>query len=284
MTVVSSSDLDRLSPQELQALRETIDATLKRKQTSSLPSNYISLKRVSQGVIDSKSEPSERFEHVPTPSFRLIIIAPPGGGKTQLTVDLLINHYYEIFKHQIFLISSNYDYEKEQKWGLLPLNDDPTDPACQVKRVYDSNWLRELRQLKDEKERNATTVTPALIIIEDVLEQIPFNDPELVALFTHGRVKGWSIIFLTQKYKRIHPTLRSTATDLVMLGITDRKEQEQICEENCDSVPWKVVLKMYHQVRNKGGPYSFLWIDRKKNLFHDGFSNKTLNEMYTDSI
>lgn len=281
---VSSDELERMSVAELERLKQTLDATLKRKATTPLPSNYISLKRVSQGVIESKSEPSERFEHVPTPSFRLIIIAPPGGGKTQLTVDLLLNHYYAIFKHQIFLISSNYDYEKEQKWSLLPLNDDPNDPACQVKRVYDSRWLQDLRQLKDLNERHAATVTPALIIIEDVLEQIPYNDPELVALFTHGRVKGWSIIFLTQKYKRIHPTLRSTATDLVMLGITDRKEQEQICEENCDSVPWKWVLKMYHHIRNTGGPYSFLWIDRKKNLFHDGFSNKTLNHLYTADV
>lgn len=221
--------------------------------------------------------------YLPQIPFRLMLVAPSGQGKTSLALDLLRDkNYRNIFEERIFVISSNYPYEKE-RWEFLNLIDSEDAEDKNVMFHYDPEWIQALRDAKEEHDKaereekgEKFRVPQALLIIEDVLEQLPHECKQLTALFTHGRLKGWNVMILTQKYNKISLTVRTNLTDMAMLGIPNVKERETIINENCDSMTVEDLMRMYEEVKRTDA-YGYLWINKRMGTVHRGFSEETLN-------
>lgn len=151
-------------------------------------------------------------------------------------------------------------YKTDGKWHGISLKD--------VKLTWSDEWLYRVQEEASQNQEHS------LLIVEDMLDQIPRNSPALIAIATKGRHSNLSVIITTQYYRRIPPLVRSQFTDVIMFKINNKDELKYIIQDNAGDLSPIDFLQFYTKATAR--PFGFLWIDRRKQEYKSAFSKTSV--------
>ena len=192
-------------------------------------------------------------------SFRMLIIGPPGSGKTN-TLLHLINNLHPIDKIYLYakdIHEPKYEYliNKREQAGIKNLN----DPQAFIEYSDDMNDV-----LDDINNFNKNRDKKVLIVFDDMIADIEYNKnfkQIIKELFYRARKINVSIVFITQSYFKALKDARLNSTHYILMKIGNKKELKRIAEEKSGHLDYKDFLKMYNYCMEE--PYSFMTIDAR---------------------
>ena len=101
-----------------------------------------------------------------------------------------------------------------------------------------------------------------VLIFDDMIADV-MGDKKFKAiikeLFIRCRKLNISIVFITQSYFRTPKYARLNSTHYLLMKIQNKKELQNIVQENSSSIDFKDLLKIYKDYTSE--PYSFMIID-----------------------
>lgn len=179
-------------------------------------------------------------------------VAPTNSGKTNLIVNLLNRRpFYRKKFDKIVLISSTVAIDP--MWARAK----GIDSAFEA---YDDRIINELidEQKKALEEDERAEVPNVLLILDDVIDQIPKTSSALNSLsmrLRHYKVTCW---ITTQKFNRLPVALRNQVQYWILFktAIKNELERESIAREVGSMVSEKVFMKIWEAVGDNN--YNFL--------------------------
>ena len=191
--------------------------------------------------------------------FRMLIIGPPGSGKTN-TLLHLINNLHPIAKIYLYakdIHEPKYEYfiNKRQQVGIKNLN----DPHVFIEYSDDMNDV-----LDNINNYNKNSDKKVLIVFDDMIADIEYHKNfkrVITELFYRAHKINVSIVFITQSYFRALKDARLNSTYYILMKIGNKKELKRIAEEKSGHLDYKDFLKIYHYCTKD--PYSFMTIDTR---------------------
>ena len=207
-------------------------------------------------IVSNKKKSS--LEHNDWP-FRMLIIGPPGSGKTN-TLLHLINNIHPIDKIYLYTKDTNekkYQYliNKREQVGIKNFN----DPHAFIEYSNDMNDV-----LEDINNYNKNRDKKVLIIFDDLISDIMRSEKFkaiVKELFIRCRKLNISIVFITQSYFRTPKDARLNSTHYILMKIGNKKELKSIAEENSGHLVFKDFLKIYNYCTRE--PNSFMMVDTR---------------------
>lgn len=196
---------------------------------------------------------------------RIIILAPSGGGKSNLLLSIIkaMNGTFQ----QIILFTqckSEPLYEYLEK--KIPY------PAFQIFEGID-----EIKNFDFDGLEEVQT----LIIFDDMVIESEKNHKKIINLFIRGRkmcgMCGISVIYLTQSYYKVPKTIRSQATKLFIRKINTKRDLSLILSDCAANTTMEQMKNMYEYSCDADDITTFLLIDYK--AFDDRRFRKGLNEI-----
>jgi hypothetical protein len=196
---------------------------------------------------------------------RIIILAPSGGGKTNLLLGLIkaMNGTYKC----IILFTQNkneplYEYlEKKIPYPQFQIYEG-------IKEVMKFNF--------DNLEEEQT-----LIVFDDMVSESFKNHEKIINLFIRGRkmagMKGLSIVYLTQNYYKVPKAIRGQATKLFIRKINSQKDLSLILSDCGVGASMEQLKNMYEYCCDPKDIKQFLLIDYE--AFDDRRFRKGLDEI-----
>ena len=202
-------------------------------------------------IVSNKKKSSSENDDWP---FTMLIIGPPGFGKTN-TLLHLIDKFHPIDK--LYLYAKDIDEEKYQylinkreQVGIKELN----DPHAFMEYSNDMNDV-----LENINNYNKNRDKKVSIIFDDMITDIMRSEKFkaiVKELFIRSRKLNISIVFITQS-----KDARLNSTHYILMKIGNKKELKSIAEENSGDLDFKDFLKIYSYCTNE--PYLFLMVDTR---------------------
>ena len=230
-------------------------------------------------IVSNKKKSSSENDDWP---LRMLIIGPPGSGKTN-TLLHLIDKFHPIGK--IYLYAKDSDEEKYQylinkreQAGIKNLN----DPHSFIEYSSDKNDA-----LEDINNYNKKSDKKVLIIFDDMIADIMRSEKFkaiVKELFIRCRKLNISIVFITQSYLRTPKDARLNSTHYILMKMGNKKELKSIAEENSGHLDFKDFLKIYNYCTKD--PYSFMMVDTRPTArvtFKKNFDEPIKNLINNDS-
>lgn len=196
---------------------------------------------------------------LPNLSFRMILNARSGQGKTNFILNLLCrkelykNNFDEIF---LFSPSINNDYK------LRVLCDECDIDESHIFKDYDEEELGVvLEHITEEYEEaiaNNEKPKHTLIILDDLMSKLKSNgqNNNIQDAFIRGRHIGLSIIITTQFFTKVLPSCRANCNCLVAFSCSD-KQLEAIADEH-SYMDRKKFKKMFREATNNNNHDFFI--------------------------
>ena len=164
------------------------------------------------------------------PPFFTIVCGPRKSGKTFWTMRALrdVRAYAGTFDHLVIISPTVY---LDWTWSLLDFN----DPNVTVFDDFRIKYVEELHKacIKRRKRGEHT-----LLVIDDSVCASEFRDyvgskkeHPLAQIAVHGRHRLLSCIVISQKLKRLSPTLRTNADQAIFFRPLNGSEMDQICSD-----------------------------------------------------
>lgn len=203
-----------------------------------------------------KKDEVECNEQLPQPPFLLTVVAPRKSGKTNLTVDLLLDESKFCHKFDIILIWSR-TFKHDSKWKNISLPEGST--TTEFDELEAEDILRLAEQVAEK------TVVNSLWVFDDMITEgimSPRRMGALESIAVRGRHANVSIIIITQQYMALSPAIRNNSTNLVLFRIRNGDELEKVAKENRESLSVKDFLSLYNYATDK--PYSFMHINNQQ--------------------
>lgn len=170
-----------------------------------------------------QEDPTKEYKNykqtqIPIPS-RFLIVAPSGAGKTNFVLNIM--RIFSCFE-RVYLYAKNLDQMLYQSW-LKKVQ--KIEEKTGNKIVYASDSLFDLPVLSefDPDVRN-------LVIIDDFINEKKLM-PRIVELFTGGRHKNISPIFISQSYYGTPKLIRENADVVILLKLLGKRDIDRICSE-----------------------------------------------------
>jgi len=228
--------------------------------------------------------------NLPRIPFTLNICSQKGGGKTTNVINLLTNKdaFYQKF-NRVILVSQTANLDDKLQYLInspiqIPNHtlDNLLEKKMLKKKILDTDidhikssyyisqndillnltpdFLQELIQhqmsvIEEFKKKNADNV---LLILDDSVADPFLKSKQFINFILISRHIKCSLMFLTQMYYGIHKTVRLNSSALCLYDTSNRKELEDIYNENNVGIPYKEFLNIYNQVMEI--PFSFLTI------------------------
>jgi len=228
--------------------------------------------------------------NLPRIPFTLNICSGKGGGKTTNVINLLTNKeaFYQKFNRVILCSQTAHLDDKLQYLINSPIQKPNTDldnllqKKAMKKHILDtdieyikssyyisnndillnltSEFLKDLIQhqmevIEEFGKKNADNV---LLILDDSVADPFLKSKQFINFILISRHIKCSVMFLTQMYYGIHKTIRLNSSALCLYDISNRKELEDIYNENNVGIPYKEFINIYDRVMEI--PFSFLTI------------------------
>lgn len=248
---------------------------------------------------------------IPHHAFNMMLVAPPGSGKTNLLCYMILNMYAGYF-HRIVVCSTTID--NDEKWtvvkkkkGLLAENkeldniltgyaksqknkkykivfadeneyqekDEPFDGLIDPKDMFTDiedifpilrqqqstvEMLKHEMGMEDEAKYKADRM---LVILDDQAGKFEqSNKSDICNFIIRHRHYSASVIIVTQCYKAIPKTLRTSSSCLVLFDIGNQAELDAIYEERGDRLSKQTWLAIYRHAVDDA-PYSFMYYNYK---------------------
>ena len=191
-------------------------------------------------IVSNKKKSSSENDDWP---FRMLIIGPPGFGKTN-TLLHLIDKFHPIDK--LYLYAKDIDEEKYQylinkreQVGIKELN----DPHAFMEYSNDMNDV-----LENINNYNKNRDKKVSIIFDDMITDIMRSEKFkaiVKELFIRSRKLNISIVFITQS-----KDASLNSTHYILMKIGNKKELKSIAEENSGDLDFKDFLKIYSYCTN----------------------------------
>ena len=201
---------------------------------------------------DENSDFVQLHNFMPDRSFRMLICAPCGSGKTNLLLDMI---YRLLYYDKIYLYARNL---QQSKYKHLLKKFDPISQKCGYDIIEASNnEIIPLTDLSDDNQK--------LVIFDDFLNTGKKNDEQIRDYFTNSRNKSCSCIYLSQSYYNTDKTIRLNSSHYCIFDFPSSNEKSMICRE----------LGIYKNDYTKAtkDPFSFMYVDKVRK-----FNAKNFNE------
>lgn len=199
---------------------------------------------------------------MPNHPFLLSAVAPRNSGKTNVTVDSLIDKNKFRGKFDEIIIWSK-TFRLDPKWSKVSIDDDNVFTEWDVNQAR--NILLDLIEDAEERQRAHKPLRKVLLIFDDMLSENIMNKQQagpMEEIAAAGRHSGVSCIIIYQAYKSISPIVRTNTTNLIMFRIKNAAELKKICDENRESLTSDEWMQVYNYCT--GDPYCFLHINNQE--------------------
>lgn len=248
--------------------RNTSDEKWSKKPEESIaPPHKMSVRNICQEVklqalpvnkVKEKDKKNEVVchEQLPQPPFLITVVAPRKSGKTNLTVDLLLDEMKYCKKFDIILIWSR-TFKHDSKWKNISL------PEGSTTTHFDEYEAEDILRVAEEVAEK--TVVNALWIFDDMITEGIMNARRMGALESiavRGRHANVSIIIITQQYMALSPAIRNNSTNMLLFRIRNGNELEKVANENRESLSMKDFLTLYNYATAK--PYGFMHVNNQQ--------------------
>lgn len=201
-------------------------------------------------------------------TFRLMIAAPSGGGKTNLTLNLILKFLkYE----QVHILCKT---PEEPAYSYLKEFFDEIEEETGKKVLYVYRTIKDMPEV-DSLDDNSHK----LIVIDDFVKES--DDPKITNYFLFGRKKRCGVIFLTQSYFSVPPIIRRNCNYFAIFKLASAFEKESFKREICSELSSGQFNKIYNKSVVEHG--DFLFIDLKTTP-HDKISKYRKNMLYNIEI
>ena len=203
-----------------------------------------------------KKHPAVCNPLLPQPPFLMTVVAPRKSGKTNATLDLLLDESKYCKKFDVILVWSR-THKHDSKWKNISLPEGS---------MTDEFFEGEAERILDCAEYVATQVeVNALFIFDDMITDGIMNSRRmgtLESIAVRGRHANVSIIIISQQYMALSPAVRNNSTNSVFFRIRNGDELEKIAKENRESLSVQQFLTLYNEATKE--PYSFLHVNNQQ--------------------
>ena len=216
--------------------------------------------------LKKKSKKRQIREPLPEPPFRLLMIAPSGGGKTNVIANLLTNKNFQYRKYfnKIYIFSRSaelddtFEYMAEKNGRIKLYND------------FDEEKIESIlgKQSEDKSKK-------VLIVFDDLGDaKVMSNnkkDSIYSVLYNRGRHYNISVITSNQYLHTIPKNVRNSCSQVILFGGLD-EELPSLSKTYSIGMSSTTFQKLYKKIIKK--KYSFLYIDLSSNKIYEGFENE----------
>jgi hypothetical protein len=198
---------------------------------------------------------------IPQPNFRLIMVAPSYTGKSNLILNLLIDHYAEGM--QVYIFSKSFG--NDSIWDNIEISDEFVFDSFDEPAI--NNILKKQAKLKQKFKDDLKRVPKLLFIIDDMINDIIDSKSDIITkLFFRGRHFVLSTILTSQAYTAIPSKIRVNGSDMVFFQQSSAREVKTIAEENgFGGLNQKEFTKLFVHATTVED-FSFLYINRRAPL------------------
>jgi hypothetical protein len=186
--------------------------------------------------------------------FRALFIAPSGGGKTTVVVNMIMRYleFDRIYiyvkdleepKYQVLIAFFTAMQEK-----LREANDDPDEQI--IWYSDDAADLVPLEELDPSKQN--------LIIFDDQVTDKHANEA-IADYFVRSRKRNASLIYQTQSLFNVPKLLRLNCNYVMLFSVGNRREMRTIADTYATSITFPTFMELYAQCIAK--PYGFMMLD-----------------------
>jgi len=208
-------------------------------------------------IIHIKTDTQEFINrHVLAPQWplRLLICGQTGCGKTNLLLNLLLNYLYynRLYVYAKDLSESSYMFLQE-------FFDDVHRKLEEDYNITESiaNFSSNKADIVDVD--NLDKEYQNLIVFDDFVTEK--DQDSIIELFTRGRKKNASVIYLTQSYYSTPKDIRLQCNYFMFFNIGSKREVIEIEKDHAIGVTKEEFLEMFKSATED--PYSFMMIDLK---------------------
>ena len=191
--------------------------------------------------------------------FRMIILAPSFGGKTNLVFHI-IKESPNIYSH-LHIIARNpdqelYDYIKEKLEGFVSFHDPENPPSVDSIKKMDGLQL---------------------VIIDDYSSDKLLQKNLFSHYFIRGRHKLLSTIFLCHSYFALDKMIRLNAEYIAILKANSKRDLKMVLKDfNIPNVDESMMFRAYNEITKKKG--QALLVDSVNGLLRENFVGRIFNE------
>ena len=195
--------------------------------------------------------PNKKAHDIEIPC-RILIVAPSGGFKNNLLMDLLKKRFKATFEHVIFCV-------KNRQQPFYEMIEDKMGDSVEF---FDNN-IPDMSEYDTESQK--------LIIFDDYVMGDKQIQTQISEYFVRGRHNHFSCIYLSQSFYKTPKLIRGNVNYIFLLKIASKRDLSAILSEIPISVnDIKELLAMYEYAR-KGAQTNFLNIDLQKNLLKKNY-------------
>lgn len=208
-----------------------------------------------------KAKGDVRNVFAPVHPFRMLVTGPSGCGKTNMCCSMIMNN---LTFDRVYIYSKHID-DEEDVYGEL-------------KTFFDKIERRARKKLKDPEFQMAwygneyidipdvNVFDPKyqnLILIDDFMNER--HQDKIYELFTSGRHKNLSVIYLAQRYNKVNPVIRANCNYFCFFEMANRLESQLIAREQASDLDYDMFIELFRKSTTE--KYSFFVIDRKTEHF-----------------
>lgn len=223
--------------------------------------DFFSVKEHKKLVVNHVKEKTKKHkvvcdELLPQHPFLLVVVAPRKSGKTNMTVDALLDENKYCHKFDVVIIWSR-TYHHDSKWKNISL------PEGSIFTVFSEEEAKEVMRTAERVAKK--TVVNALFIFDDMISEGIMNSHKmgtLESIAVRGRHANVSIIIITQQYMALSPAVRNNATNSIFFRIRNGDELDKIARENRESLSVDQFMRVYNYATD--APYSFLHVNNQQ--------------------
>lgn len=211
------------------------------------------VKNYSKILFENKHEYKNLNSFAPVWPFRLLVVGSSGCGKTNTIIDLLLNH---IYYNRVYIYAKD---PTEDFYECLTNIFEVSKENKILKEFVITSEIDDLIELDNlEEHKNDQT----LIIFDDFINESEKEHKPIKTLFTQGRKKNVSTIYISQSFVDIPRIIRRNSNYLLLFKQADDGEAKEIIRRFSGGNKDKI-FEMYKEATN--APFNFFLIDKKTN-------------------
>ena len=191
----------------------------------------------------------------PQVEYRMCVVGPSNSGKTNMVVDLILNHVHfdKLYVFAKDLEEPLYEFLKDFFNKCKQVMERKTDTEIQDIAFF-SNKLEDLPNIDEVDKRKQH-----LIIFDDFVTE---RHQECIEdIFVRSRKKGFSTIYISQSWFDIPKIVRLNSDYFALFNIGNKKELRSIADSHSTKIEFNVFMELYREIMKT--PYSFMLIDKK---------------------